>query len=174
MLDAPARPRLRALGVVLAVVLVALGGFTAWTYFTGTRHPQRADAIVVLSGDTKRIGTAVRLFDEHAARALAVSVWGHTPRGLCERSGVTCFRAHPFSTRGEAEATARLARTHGWRSIVVVSSRYHLRRAHMLFRRCTNARLQLVPSPTSLRSYVENVPLELAKFADELIVHRDC
>ena len=54
---------------------------------------------------------------------------------------VVCFTAVPFSTRGEAETVARLARARGWHSVVVVTSTFHITRAHMLFRRCFHGRL---------------------------------
>ena len=49
---------------------------------------------------------------------------------------VICFSPDPYSTRGEAEGVARLARKHHWRSLVVVTSRYHVFRSRILFKRC--------------------------------------
>ncbi|MHB8642509.1 MAG: YdcF family protein [Gaiellaceae bacterium] len=156
---------------IVAVALAAGGAW--WFYFVGTDHPAKADAIVVLSGDLRRVPTGVRLFDEHVAPNLLISLYGAVPKS-CGRPHVMCFHAHPLSTRGEAETVARMARAHGWKSIIIVSSRYHLRRARMLFARCTDARLQVVPSKTSLRRYMIAVPLELAKWAYQLTVQRRC
>jgi uncharacterized SAM-binding protein YcdF (DUF218 family) len=157
-----------------ALVAVALG-LGAWVFwFTGTSHPRHADAIVVLAGDVRRIEPGVRLFDEGVAPNLLLSLYGETPRDLCGRARVTCFHAHPFSTQGEAETVARLARARRWTSVIVVSSRYHLRRAHMLFARCTDARLQMVPAPDSLPRYVLGLALELPKWVYALTLNRGC
>ena len=45
----------------------------------------------------------------------------------------------------DARAIARLARERGWSSIVVVTSRFHVTRARMLFRRCYRGALSVVP-----------------------------
>ena len=161
------RVAVAALAVLVAVVF-------SYFYFVGTSHPKHADAIVVLAGDRARISTAVHLFDEHVAPTLLVSLWGNVPAALCARTGVNCFHAHPFSTQGEAETVSRLARAHHWTSIVIVSSQYHLRRARMLFHRCTHAKLQLVPARTTAVGYLENIPLELGKLAYQLTVDRHC
>jgi uncharacterized SAM-binding protein YcdF (DUF218 family) len=76
--------------------------------------------------------------------------------------------------QGEAEAVGRLARARGWRQIVVVTSRYHVRRAAMLFRRCTDARLDVVPVHAPFYAYFLNVPLEWAKFAVQVTTRRGC
>lgn len=165
------RGRLLA-GLLVLATLAAVG---AWAfYFVGTDRPLRADAIVVLAGDVDRITTGVRLFHEHAAPRLLLSVYGETPQRLCDESGVTCFRAHPFSTQGEAETFARLARSHGWHSVIVVSSLYHLRRAAMLFRRCSDAGVEVTPAKTSAWNWLRNVPLETGKWLYQLTVDRDC
>jgi hypothetical protein len=158
----------------LTIVVVALAAGGAWLlYFVGTDHPAKADAIVVLSGDIRRVPTGVRLFDEGTAPNLLISLYGDMP-GACTRAHVTCFHAHPISTRGEAEMVARMARTRGWKNIIIVSSRYHLRRARMLFARCTDARLQVVPSKTSFHRFAIALPLELAKWAYQLTFQRHC
>lgn len=160
--------------LVAAVALAALVALGAWTfYFVGTSHPKRADAIVVLSGDLRRVPTAVQLFHEHVAPNLLVSLYDATP-SVCGRPHVTCFRAHPFNTRGEAETASRLLRKHGWTSVIVVSSRYHLRRARLLFDRCTNASIQIVPAPSSTFRYVRGALLEIPKWIEALTLKRAC
>jgi uncharacterized SAM-binding protein YcdF (DUF218 family) len=169
---ATAASRLKLIRLTIVGAALAVGG--AWLfYFVGTDHPAKADAIVVLSGDLRRVPTGIRLFDEGVAPNLLISLYGDVP-GTCKRAHVTCFHAHPFSTRGEAETVARMARAHRWKSIIIVSSRYHLRRARMLFARCTDARLQLVPAKTSFHRFAIALPLEVAKWAYQLTFQRHC
>ena len=159
-------------------VLVALVALVLWLFFfVGTSHPQQADAVVVLAGNAGRVTTGMRLQREGIAPVLALSVDEGTlvrRDATCRRAHVLCFHASPFSTRGEAETFSRIARRHGWRRIVIVSSRFHLRRAHMLFGRCTDASLQVVPSHTSLWQYLTNIPLELGKLLVQVTVVRGC
>jgi hypothetical protein len=162
-------------------VLIAVGGLLvlgSWLfYFVGTNHPHEADAIVVLAGDPRRPATGVRLLHEGVAPVLELSL---DPKAnakiaaLCGDRGISCFHASADSTRGEARTVARLARRHDWQSIVIVSSRYHLRRARMLFRRCTGAQLQIVPAHTSRWEYLRNLPFETSKLLVQLTVVRGC
>jgi uncharacterized SAM-binding protein YcdF (DUF218 family) len=41
-----------------------------------------------------------------------------------------------MTTRGEAILTRRLAQEHGWKTVVVVSWRFHLPRAKAIFEKC--------------------------------------
>ncbi|CAN5350298.1 hypothetical protein BH23ACT9_BH23ACT9_21820 [soil metagenome] len=50
----------------------------------------------------------------------------------------------PPTTRGEAEAVARLGEEEGWTSVVVVTSDYHARRAGHLLRQCLDADVAVV------------------------------
>jgi uncharacterized SAM-binding protein YcdF (DUF218 family) len=49
---------------------------------------------------------------------------------------VICLTPPSSSTRGEARGFAALAHRERWRSVVVVTSTYHLRRARQALRRC--------------------------------------
>ena len=60
------------------------------------------------------------------------------------RFRVVCFRAKPFTTRGEAETIAQLAANRGWRSLIIVTSTYHVTRARLLNSRCYKGRLEVV------------------------------
>jgi uncharacterized SAM-binding protein YcdF (DUF218 family) len=92
---------------------------------------------------------------------------------LCA-SGPVCFHAHPYSTQGEAERVAKLARGRGWKRIVIVTNRYHLRRAQMLFDRCLGRSPAMVSSPTSVWDYVLNIPWEWAKLTYQVTLDRGC
>jgi uncharacterized SAM-binding protein YcdF (DUF218 family) len=75
---------------------------------------------------------------------------------------------------GEARTFAQLAKQRGWDSAVIVSSRFHLRRAKLLFARCTDAKLQVASSRTTWSEYLRNVPLEVGKFLDQVTINRGC
>jgi uncharacterized SAM-binding protein YcdF (DUF218 family) len=144
--------------------------------------PGRADAVVVLAGDHLRLGKALELMELRVAPTLVISDglapgWGEANR-LCRGGGgrfrVVCFRPDPYSTRGEARAVARMAAARDWRSVVVVTSTYHVTRARLLFDRCTDARVGVTGS-TYRRSLIPlEVFLEPGKLAYALVVARGC
>jgi hypothetical protein len=169
---------LRRILLALLVLLAALAGAGLWLfYFVGTDPPFPADVIVVLAGNPGRPATGVRLQLEGVAPDLALSVVPPLQTKiarLCKRRATTCFHAKPESTEGEARTFARLARKRGWDRVVIVSSRFHLRRARMLFGRCTDAKLEVASARTTLWEYVKNVPLEAGKFVVQVTVDRGC
>ena len=149
-------------------------------------HPREdgagtADAVVVLAGSHSRLEPGVRLVARGAAPLLVISDgnepgWTRANR-LCAGRGevrTLCVDPRPFSTQGEARAIARLARSRRWRRIVVVTSRYHVTRARMLFRRCTDAEVAAVAAPTSAGALALNVPWESGKLAYQLTIQRGC
>jgi len=177
------RRALPALAVLVAAWLVACAVLFVWPP-AETGAPEHADAIVVLSGSAKRLPPAEALIRRGVAPVLALSSVSLTPRWkaghrLC-RAGtyagarVLCFEATPFSTRGEAETVARLARERGWSSIVVVSSTFHLTRAKLLFRRCYSGRLSLVGAPYTWWKLPEEWASETGKLVVQLLFERSC
>jgi uncharacterized SAM-binding protein YcdF (DUF218 family) len=71
---------------------------------------------------------------------------------LCSRSQpfpVVCLRPRPDNTRSEARATAAFGRAHHWKTIIVVTTTYHVARARMLFRRCFSGRVEMVGAEPS-------------------------
>ena len=141
--------------------------------------PGRVDAVVVLAGDADHRIPRGRELVRHGASSLLVlsrepgSRWDPW-RSLCRQPRIECFDANPYSTQGEAEAVARLARRNGWRSVAVVSSRYHVFRARMLFRRCLKARVSVVGATYDWRLLPLVLPLETAKLIWALAVDRHC
>jgi uncharacterized SAM-binding protein YcdF (DUF218 family) len=141
--------------VIARIVLLLLAAFVAvGAYLVVLPHddrPVEADAVVVLSGTTQRLPVGERLVRQGYAGVLVVSRSTDPKadeRRAC-RSGALCFRAVPFSTRGEARAIARLAAEHHWRSIDVVTSKFHVYRARILIRRCYHGALRMVGAPQS-------------------------
>ena len=171
--------------LVLLVVLVVVAGWAAvvvrFVLRPVQQNPRHADAVVVLAGDHLRLGKALELMTRRVAPTLVISDglapgWREANR-LCRgraRFRVVCFRPDPYSTRGEARAVARLAAARGWRSVLVVTSTYHVTRARLLFDRCTQARVSVTGS-TYRRSLIPlEVFLEPAKLVYALVVARGC
>ena len=140
-----------AIGLLLVVWLVV--GYLVIVDPTVNHPPRQADAVVVLGPPQSngRVDTALSLIRQHVAASLVVSVPADSQRRtmpLCtapqDGFSVTCFQPHPATTRGEAEHVRDLARQHGWTSVVVVTSTYHVSRARMIFDRCLDGKLYLV------------------------------
>ena len=111
----------------------------------------KADAIIVLSDDNfyaDRATRAAELLREGKAPVVAASGRRLRPSaGIAElmehdlvergvrRDRILRFAHDADGTREEAEALARFAKERKWRSVIVVTSNYHTRRARYIFRR---------------------------------------
>jgi len=108
-----------------------------------TRQPatngEPADAIVALTGGKFRIRAAARLLQEGRATRLLISgVNRKTPRddirritGLKEPEFACCVDLDyaALNTRGNADEARAWARKHDYRSLIVVTSSYHMPRS---------------------------------------------
>jgi uncharacterized SAM-binding protein YcdF (DUF218 family) len=166
------------LAALVAVWLAACAFLFVWPSVNTPRH---ADAVVVLSGKRKRLTEGLKLVSAGVAKTLVISDgrapgWKRANRLCAGRAAfrVICFKPQPYSTQGEAEATARLATRNRWRSLVIVSSTYHVTRARLLFGRCTDGRVAAAKAPTSLGEFVRNVAVESGKLLYQLTVDRGC
>jgi uncharacterized SAM-binding protein YcdF (DUF218 family) len=169
----------RALLVIAALPvawLAACGFLFLWPH---EDELARADAVVVLAGDAEnRIPRGLELVREGVADELVLSrdrgrLWSRWRR-LCDAPSVVCFEAETYSTAGEAEALASLAERRGWRSITVVTSRYHVLRARMLFQRCFPYRVAAVGADYDRRWLPLILPLETAKLVRAWTTDRRC
>ena len=148
--------------------------------------PERADAVVVLSGGlNSRLDPALALMRRRVAPLLAVSGAFHgtswkKARKLCTggygklRFRVLCFEPRPFSTQGEARTIARLARERHWTRVVVVTSTFHVTRARMLIRRCYHGRLWMVGTHTPWWKLPIDFVWETGKMITQLTYQRGC
>lgn len=163
--------------IVLAALVAASVLMFAWAPFA-TSHPKKVNAIVVLAGSKSRLPVALRLWHRGIARWLLVSMDSHDPRrvALCTDPPrhVVCFDAKPYSTRGEARWTTRFARHENWRSLAIVTSRFHLFRTRLLFRRCTGARIELVAAPVTWWRWPIAIATEWGKLIVAETARRSC
>jgi len=172
---------------VLALTLLAWAVLAAFLFvFPHQDRPTHASAIVVLGGDARgRLPLGLELARAGVAPVLVVSDgagsdWA-SARALCAHPGgrsfeVVCFRPDPFDTRGEAWEMKRMATARGWRSLLVVTSTYHVYRARLLFRRCLAERVRVyVEGTRSSRLWLPlNAAAETVKLGLAETVHRDC
>jgi uncharacterized SAM-binding protein YcdF (DUF218 family) len=178
-----ARVVVRVLGGVVAAWLVFALVFFVWAPWAGSA-PAHADAVIVLSGGRERLPPAMALIRRGVAPVLAISSVGRTrpwklARDLCHagrfaRARVLCFDAVPFSTRGEAETVSRIAATRNWRSIVVVTSRFHTTRARLLFDRCFAGKVSMVGVGSTWWKLPANWATETSKLVYQLTAQRGC
>jgi len=169
---------------VLAVLawLVLCGLLFVWPH---DDDPKPADAVVVLSGDRKyRLDKGLELMRRDLSDTLVISDgaapgWTRANRlcadGRAEGFRVVCFTPDPYSTQGEAQGVARLARERGWASVAVVTSSFHVFRARRLFERCLpDDDVEVVGARYKLRYLPSALFWETGKLAYALTVDRDC
>jgi uncharacterized SAM-binding protein YcdF (DUF218 family) len=175
-------PRRFLLALACAFVVALVASSAILFVWPSQDSPERASAVVVLAGAKRpRLDKALSLMRRRVARWLVISdgwdpTWPQANR-LCAGHAsfrVVCFHANPYSTRGEAETVARIAAAHGWRSLVVVTSTYHVRRAKLLFERCFHGRVQAVGAHYGVSELPGVLASEWAKLVYALTVARDC
>ncbi|HXY01327.1 MAG TPA: YdcF family protein [Candidatus Limnocylindrales bacterium] len=144
------------------VVLLSLAALCALVYFARhpilrflaeswviDEPAEHADALVVLGDDNfyaDRATRAVELYREGAAPIVVAS-----GRRLRPNAGISELIEHDLvergvpkekivryghdadSTKGDAEAIAKLARERRWKSVIIVTSNYHARRTRYIF-----------------------------------------
>lgn len=151
--------------LMLLLAYVAVAGYLFVAHHDD--HPAKADAVVVLSGTEQRLPVGQRLVREGYAPVLVVSRStdpSHAEQRAC-RSGALCFRAAPYSTRGEARAIARLAAARHWNTVDVVTSQFHIFRARILIERCYHGHLRMVGA----REPRWRIPLDAIKETVKLV-----
>jgi uncharacterized SAM-binding protein YcdF (DUF218 family) len=146
-----------------AVVIVTLNGVVGYAIFGNASENavSRVDAVVVLGGEhdgRERYGLAL------AQHGFASTVVLSDPypaadrlmRQICHYDvvEVICARPDPSTTRGEAIMTRRLAMEHHWKKILIVSWRYHLPRARLVFYQCLSDIGVLITAKGVPRQYV--------------------
>ena len=170
--------------IALGVLLVAWVAATVrFVFVPAEDEVGKADAVVVLAGSKhERLDRGLELVEDGVAPVLVISD-GFDPQQpraneLCQEGGagfsVACFTPDPDNTRGEARKVAELARKHGWERVLVVTSRFHVTRARMLFDRCLDADVDAVGVDYPWTSVPAAVAGEWVKLGLSLTVNRGC
>jgi uncharacterized SAM-binding protein YcdF (DUF218 family) len=124
----------------------------------------KADAIVVLTGDEERISTGMRLMEAGRARRLLISGVHPTTRVPTElrrhiRGSEQLVRCcvdighDALNTSGNAEEARQWAVPRGFRSLIVVTSSYHMPRSLAEFERAMPG-IALIGHPAMSSRYV--------------------
>jgi uncharacterized SAM-binding protein YcdF (DUF218 family) len=175
---------LKAWATLLLAVLVVAGAVFSLVWarlflWPPSDPPAKVDAIVALGGDPNqaRAAEAVRLAQQGWSHTVLVSLGGFVAAPCPKRPpgiDLTCFRADPLNTRGEMEYAARAAAAHHWTSLMIVPGRTQATRARLLFRRCSQARLVVVPVSDHGYHLLFDVAYETAALLKAYVVHRSC
>ena len=133
--------------VVLLLIVVALASQAA--RFLVVDDPQKSDAIVVLAGDTNvRPARALALLRQGMAQHLFLDVvvrdqiYDQRLADLAQRYAATLPEGNRvsvcpitgFSTNAESDDVDRCLQSAGARTVLIVTSDFHTRRALMIFR----------------------------------------
>lgn len=137
--------------------------------------PAAADAVVALDGDRpRRLRRA--LVEEGCAPVLVAFRGADQAPELFARGGLgyetVSLVPDPSTTRGEARGVAALARERGWRSVVVVTSTWHVTRARLIFRRALPCEARFVGAGFTARRAPRQVLVEWPKLALALTLRR--
>jgi len=174
------RGRWRVIATAVSVLLAVFCTASALLFvFPATSMPARADAIVVLGGSGDRLGLGRRLASEARAPYLVLSLglpW--VPPGICGQhvgsAKVICFRPNPDTTQGEAEGASRIARRYGWTSLILVTTRDQVWRAHLRFQRCYAGRIYGVGSPLAWDQWPYAIAYQWAGTIKAEVFQRNC
>jgi uncharacterized SAM-binding protein YcdF (DUF218 family) len=152
------------LGVIGLVVITVL--FIDFTYktFSYRQNSKKADAIVVLAGGKGRVEEGVRLFRDSRAKYLFFI--GVDPSVI--KSDL--YRPKPGDPAAERVVLEKASRNtlenslygrdvivrSGVRSVLLITSRYHLKRASILFRNSLPKDIAIIPYPVDSANLKES------------------
>jgi len=135
----PLRLAMAAAATVVAVIVAGFAGFLFNLRSTEVRPERKADGIVVLTGGSSRVSDAMELLSAGYGKRLLISGVHPTiaaadiSRSVQEGQGLfhCCVDLDhsAVNTRSNALETRRWARERGFKSLIVVTSNYHMPRA---------------------------------------------
>jgi uncharacterized SAM-binding protein YcdF (DUF218 family) len=165
---------------IVSVVFVAFCTASALLFvFPTMGAPARVNAIVVLGGSGDRLDLGMQLAREDRAPYLVVSLglpW--LPPGLCAQdvgqAKVICFQPNPDTTQGEAEGAAAIAKRYGWSSLLLVTTRDQVWRAHLRFQRCYSGKIYGLASSVPLSQWPFAIVYQWAGTIKAEIFQRSC
>lgn len=186
------RAFLIALAVLVIVGLIWIIYATTRILFPGHGDIESADAVVSLAPSSDRLPLALELYEAGAGGALVVSTSARAEPAdvsageresreyrLCVENldpNIQCFVASPNTTLGEALSVRDLAAEHSWKSVTVVTSKYHAFRTGFIFRQCLGPEIEVnvvyAESGLGKRDWVFHIAYENAAFVKALFETR--
>jgi len=162
-----------------AALLVTFAALTArLLVWPSQGMPSRVDAIVMLAGPGNRLPVALELARQQRSSVLVVSQGHLGYGGPCPAPvrgvRIVCFDPDPADTRGEAEYLARLAKSNGWHSVVVVATPEQATRARLLVSRCYPGAVYLIAAPMPLSQLPYQVAYGWGALIKAYTVQRAC
>ena len=150
--------KLRLILIAGGLFIVALGATSG--QFLVVNQLRKADVMVVLAGETdRRPARGLELLDQGYAPRLILDVpaatkvyqWNQAElarkyvEGLPQAGSITVCPIYGYSTRDEAKDVARCLQGMSGRSILLVTSDYHTRRALSIFNRISPGDYSVAP-----------------------------
>lgn len=179
------RARHTAVAIGIALLTWAVGAVFVFGILPSATPSGKAAAVVVLAGaEAERWPVAVRLVNDNFSPVLLFSTvddQGERRRVRpCQIAGTVgmdtrCFSPAPVNTRGEAVSVAEAIELGDFDSVIVVTSRYHAARTHLLLSQCTSARIEVVVSEPALTPFgwISVAVVETGGLLDALL-HPEC
>jgi len=129
----------KAFAVVVVAAVAGFGWFVSQLHSDEQRPPRKADGIVVLTGGSSRIADAMDLLAQGYGKRLLIS-GVHRANGTADivrslpesQALLNCcvdLDRSAVNTRSNATETRRWVAERGFRSLIVVTSNYHMPRA---------------------------------------------
>jgi len=153
---------------LLLILLVALAvlfiDFTYKTFSVGQRQV-KTDAIVVLTGGRGRVEEGIKLYREHQARSLFLIGVGPTVRksdlfkgkdASDADDGVILENNSRNTLENALYARDLILKKGDISSIMLITSRYHLKRATLIFRNTMPKDIAIYPYPVDSRNLKED------------------
>ena len=149
--------------IILITLAVLFIDFAYKTFSVGQKNV-KTDAIVVLTGGRGRIEEGVRLYREHQAASLFLIGVGPSVRkgdlfrekkGEAGGEGVFLENVSRNTLENAFYAREMLLKKKEIKSILLITSRYHMKRATLIFRNTLPAEIAIYPHPVDSRNLKE-------------------
>ena len=127
--------------LLLVLVFGTIGFFRAGHWLIVNQEPQHADLIIVLSGGEERMEVASKLLDEgYSNKILLTNIYGFSPQDISDvesnESAEVIYRDDQSpSTLASAKYSKKMMEASKYKSALIVSSEYHMRRVKMNYER---------------------------------------